>query len=118
MFDSPQSAVIGASTLSLPRVSTQGYQSEYRSASGELRVNIVHSEGKRRRSNVRFDHQKLSADPLNSSVNRQYTSRVSMSIDTPPAGGYTTAELEDLLEGFTTYVGSQVFRDKFLGFES
>jgi len=117
----PQTVTISGATTSLPRVSTEGNESEYRSADGLISLKISHTDsGKRGRSVIRIDHAKLAADPFQSGVNVKVGCAVYTVVDFPSAGYYTDAELLAIWQGFNAQLvaASNAVFTKFLGGES
>lgn len=117
----PQTVTISGTTTPLPRVSTEGNESEYRSADGLIALKVSHSDsGKRGRSVIRIDHAKLAADPYSAGQNVKVGAAIYTVVDFPSAGYYTDAELLAIWQGFNTQltaVSNAVFT-KFLGGES
>lgn len=117
MFTDPQSVVINAVPVSLPRVSMQGRSGTYESADGALTLTISHANNKRARSVVRLDRKKVGADALNPATNKQYTSSVYLVVDYPFTG-FTDTELSHDVKGITDLFDGAGFTAKFLGQES
>lgn len=118
MFADPQTVTIDGSPITLPRVSTQGRTSTYESADGAYTFTISHVNGKRCRSVVRIDHNKIAADVLNPQTQRPYSMSTYLVVDTPLNVGFTDAEIANDVSGLLAAVGSAGFLDKFLGQES
>lgn len=118
MFTDPQSLVLEGVSTTLPRVSTQGRTSTYESASGDLTLIISHTNGKRSRSVIRVNSNKVAPDSFNPSSNKPYTMSAYLVVDTPLNIGYTDEELRVHIEGLLDLVGSPGFLTKFLGQES
>jgi len=117
----PQTVTISGATTPLPRVSTEGKESEYRSADGLIALSVAHSDsGKRARSVIRIDHAKLAADPFQSGQNIKTGCAVYTVVDFPSAGYYTDPELLAIWQGFNTQLtaASNAVFTKFLGGES
>lgn len=118
MFSDPQTISIDGETTNLPRVSTQGRTSTYESASGDLTLIISHTNGKRSRSVIRVNNNKVAPDSLNPATNKPYTMSTYLVVDTPLNVGYTDEELRVHIQGLIDLVGTSGFLDKFLGQES
>lgn len=118
MFTDPISVTYNSVATSLPRVSMQGRSAVYESADNALRLTITHSNGKRERSEVRLDHQKTTADPLDPTKNRPYNLSVYLVVNRPANIGYTDAEAQLVYDALTAFVSNATNRGKILGQES
>lgn len=101
-FADPQSIDIGAGAVSLPRVSTSGNSSTYRSSDGLLELILSSSYGKRTRRTARLTVTKVTADPYLPATNVKvsYTTYVVFDI---PAAGFTVTEQKN---AFVTGLGA------------
>lgn len=120
MLADPQSITINSVANSLPAVARGVNQSTYQSADGNVKLSISHSYlGTRTRRLVRFDQQKVAADPLISAQNIVYKQAMYLVVDIPVTG-FTVTEQNYLLAGFTTWLttGSGANMTKVLGGES
>lgn len=119
MLSDPQSITISGTATPLPKISSGDMSSKYRTASGDLALSIVHSASKRERSVIRLDRNKVGADPLDSTRQKNYSASAYLVVDAPLNGvGFTDAELEADIKGLTTLIASTGFLAKFLGKES
>lgn len=100
----PQSLVIGANTRTLPRTSTQQFASVYTDLDNGVEFKVSTTSGKRRRTMIRVDHEKIAADPL-TAVNQRVSSGVYLVVDAP-LSGYTRAELKELVVALATWVNA------------
>jgi ABC-type xylose transport system substrate-binding protein len=115
----PQSIKIGASTISLPRTSTESAKSEYTSNDGLTKLTLSTTSGKRKRQVVRVDVNKIAADPFIPAQNAELSMSFYMVFDRPNVG-YTNAEAlaaaVGLIEAATASEDSML--KKLLGSES
>jgi len=100
-FTDPQTVTISAVTTPLPRTSQLADESEYTSADGLIKMSVSHALGKggRKRSVLRIDHSKQTADPFKPAENVIVSMSNYIVFDTPPAG-YTVAEQLAVYTGF------------------
>lgn len=118
MFTDPQSVTLDGATISLPRVSTRDRASTYETPNGDLTMNITHTNGKRSRSTVRFDHSKVASDPFNPATNRPYSMSAYITVDTPLNVGYTDEEASKVVAALLAKMQTSGFLLKLLGQES
>lgn len=106
----PQSIKIGASTISLPRISTGNRSSEYASEDGtkSLKVQTTESKGGRKRQVIRLDLSKVTSDPFNTSQNQLVSSSAYLVVDRPPSG-WTNAEALEFVKGLHEALGVSEF---------
>lgn len=90
-------------THTLPRVDTNGSSAVYTKDDGLVSVTISHANGKRDRRLVRLNFKKIAADPLSTSVNKEYSCAVSMIID-EPTYGFTNVEMLAIVKLLTEWV--------------
>lgn len=95
----PQSVTINSVAVSLPRISSGENKGTFKSNDGSVSLNVSHTYGKRTRSVVRLDHQKVAPDPLVSSTNILYSMGCYIVFDRPLTG-YTVAEAKQVVDGF------------------
>lgn len=117
MFADPSSVTYNAVATSMPKVDTGNRRGVYESADNALKLTISHSNGKRERSEVRLDHQKTAADPLDPSRNRPYDMSVYLVVNRPPFG-YTDAEAQLVYDALVAFVNNSTNKAKILGQES
>lgn len=122
MFTDPISVTIASVATSLPRVGVGSLSSVYRNADGTVSVDIGHQDlakGTRESTLVRLTRKAVGADPLNSSINRTYESRVHIVFNTPANGvGIDDATVKADIQALCTWVGTSGNLDKLLGKES
>lgn len=119
MLSDPQAITIDGTAISLPRITNGDLSSQYSDPSGSTKLRVSHTIANRDRGLVRLDLSKVGVDPLLSTVSRTYTASVYLVIDRPLNGaGFTNAELEKAIKGFTTYLAATGFMPKILGYES
>jgi len=99
MFTDPQSIKIGATTNSLPRISTEGMKSIYANEDGSVILEISTQRGKRIRQVSRMNQTKITDDPFDDGRNVQIGESVYLVIDRPIAG-YTNAQALEAVKGF------------------
>lgn len=118
-FSDPQSVTINAIANSLPRVSSGDNSSTYKKDDGNVTLSVSHTYGKRTRRQMRLDHRKVAADPLNAAQNLNYSASIYMVADVPPVG-YSPTEVKQLIDAFTAFLtaSSGANTTKFVGGES
>lgn len=99
-FSDPQSVVISAATIPLPRVNTGNNSSVYQSADGFVKLTASSAYGKRYRRVLRLDHSKITASPLLPSTNVPASMSTYIVFDTPPPGYYSNADVLAVYAGF------------------
>ena len=99
MLADPQSVTVNAVAISLPATLRGENRSEYTSADGNSKLSLSSNYGKRTRRTIRWDFQKIAADPLVSAQNIKYTGSVYLVFDLPVTG-YTPAEAKLQSDGF------------------
>lgn len=104
----PQSIKINGSTISLPRVTTGNFSSEYLSEDGTTKLKVSTQNGNRKRQVVRLDLSKVTADPWNTSQNMEVSTSAYLVVDRPPAG-WTNAEMLKVIEGFCEALGASSY---------
>jgi hypothetical protein len=116
-FADPQSVKIGASTISLPRVSTGTATSTYQSADSAVQLIPSHSVGaKRIRRTARVNHSKIAPDPF-TGVNTSFSMSGYIVVDVPK-NGYTVAEQEAVVKGLIDFLSVAGNVTKLLGGEN
>lgn len=104
----PQSVKVQGSAVSLPRVSTGNFQSEYLSADGTVSLKVSTQNGKRKRQVVRVDRSKITADPFDTSQNISVSQSIYLVVDRPLAGFTNEEALKDI-EGFIELLNASTF---------
>ncbi len=119
MFSDPQSVTINAVAVSLPRVSSGENSGSYKSADGNVDMQISHQYGRRSRRRIRLHHQKVAADPLSTGYNKSYDMAMTVVIDTPDIG-YTATEAKQVVDALVAYLSASSGANvtKLLGGES
>lgn len=97
-FVDPQSVKVNGSAVSLPRVATGTYQSEYVSADGTVKLKISTQNGKRKRQVFRVDWTKFTTDPYVPSNQIEVSSSIYLVVDRELVG-FTNEELKKTVEG-------------------
>jgi hypothetical protein len=118
-FADPQSITIGASTISLPRVSVGDGQSKYTSGDGLTTLTSSSAYGRRIRRVLRVDTAKITSDPFIPANNRKESMSYYMVFDLPEVGYDATAAL-DVAVGLNSLASasSNAILKKLLGGES
>lgn len=102
-FADPLSITIApAAAVSLPRVSVEENESEYRSGDGLMQFVASHSYGKRTRRMARLNVRKISADVFKPAENVEQSMSCYIVLDTPGRGEYTPAEQIEVWKGLNT----------------
>lgn len=111
----PLSLKIGASTSSLPRVSTGDFKSIYQSESGLVRFRAeTTGNTKRKRQVARVDLSKITANPFESTKNEEVGMSAYLVFDRPLVGFSNTEALEvytglqEMLEASTNKILKQI----------
>jgi hypothetical protein len=119
-FADPQSVKVdGTNTVSLPRVVSGSFSSEYLSADGLIDLKLSTSNGRRKRHVARIDLSKIIASTLTPSQNEEVSTSAYLVVDRP-LSGYTNAELKKLVEGLVAFLSASTYAatEKLLGSES
>jgi hypothetical protein len=113
----PQSVVIGANTRTVAKVSDGLTQSIYSDIDNGVDFTVSHQNGKRKRTSIRVDQDKIAADPL-TAVNQRVSASAYLVIDRPITG-FTKTELKELALSVSTWLtaGSSANLLKVLGDE-
>lgn len=101
----PQSVTIAGTANSLPRVSTSGTSSTYKSNDGVVKMTIAHQNGKRNRHMIKLEHEKYSPDPLTPSTMLRSGVACHLVMDTP-LSGYTVAQQKEIVDGFIAFLSA------------
>jgi hypothetical protein len=119
MFTDPQSLTVNAVANALPRVTTNQNGAVYRKDTGDLKLSIASTYGKRTRRSARVDFRKTATDPLFPAQNVPYNMACYVVVDVPPVG-FTIVEQKQIVDAVTAWLtassGANV--TKLLGGES
>lgn len=119
MLADPQTITVDTVPVTLPRISAGNQTGTFRNSDGTYTVIVTHTGGKRERSHVRLDVNKVGVDPLDTARSRSYSWSAWLVIDAPPNGtGFTDAEQEDAVKALTGLIMSDGFLTKILGKEA
>ena len=118
MFSDPSSVTYNSVATSMPKVDSGNRRGVYESADNTLRLTIAHANGKRERSEVRLDHKKTIADPLDPTKNRPFDMSVYLVVNRPANYGYTDAEATLVYDALVAFVTNATNKAKILGQES
>jgi hypothetical protein len=119
-FADPQKVKVdGTNEVTLPRVDTGSFSSEYLSSDSLIALKLSTANGKRKRHVARIDLSKITADPFDTTQNVQIGTSAYLVVDRPLAG-FTNVELKKLVEGLTNFLSASSYSavEKLLGSES
>lgn len=119
-FSDPLTVNAAGTAATLPRVSTSGSTSVYRSNDGTTTETISHAADKRKTRRVfRLDLSKIAPDPLVDSQNIKYDMSTYLVVQSPVTG-FTIAEQKAVIDGLIAQLSaaSGALLTKFLGGES
>jgi hypothetical protein len=117
-FADPQSVVVGANTISLPRTSSGVNSGAFSDGDRTVALSVSHAYGKRTRRTIRLDHAKIAPDQF-TAVNMRHTMSAYIVVDTP-VSGYTIAEAKEVVDYLVKYLSASTGASvtKLLGGES
>jgi len=98
----PQSVTVAGTTSPLPRTGIDRNSADYTSSDGTLKFSVSHQYGRRNRSIIRIDTNKISPDPL-TDVKQKISASAYVLVDRP-AVGFTNADMSALVTGLTTWL--------------
>lgn len=115
----PQSITINAVARSLPRTSVDKASAQYTEQTGDVKMSVSSSYGKRTRRAVRVDFRKTAADPLFPAQFAPYNMSATLVIDVP-ATGFSVTEQKHIADALTGWASASSGANllKFLGGES
>nr|QDH87415.1 MAG: hypothetical protein H2Bulk36125e5881_000002 [Leviviridae sp.] len=119
-FSDPQKVKVDGSTeVTLPRVNSGNFASQYESADSLINLKISTANGRRKRHVARIDLSKIIASTLNPSQNEEASASAYIVVDRP-LSGYSNAELKKLVEGLVGFLSASSYSatEKLLGSES
>lgn len=99
-FADPQS-INNGSAVSLPRTGFGPSSGTFTSADGTVKLTISHQNGKRNRSIIRVDYNKIAADPFVAGQNNRVSMSTYLLVDTP-AQGFSTSEIVNNVAALAT----------------
>lgn len=102
----PLSLTIGGTAYSFPKVFTEGDETKYMTGDGLKELVVSHDYGKRNRHLMRFNHNKLTADPFVPAQNVKVGMSSYLVIDVPPAGYDQTEQLVNTASFLTLVTAS------------
>lgn len=103
MFTDPISVTVGTTPHTLPRTGSGMGTGSFQTPDGSYRVDVSHSQGRRRRSTLRLSTQKISADPLVPSQNSRSSMSTYIVVDSP-LNGFSQAEISDVVKALAAYL--------------
>lgn len=104
----PQSITIAGTAVSLPRTVTEPTGSKYTSADGKIVLTVSHQVGRRKRTIVRVDQNKISANPL-TDVKQKASQAVYLLIDKPMDGVFTPEETLETVKALIAALSATSF---------
>lgn len=119
-FADPQKVKVdGTTEVTLPRVNSGGFASEYDSSDGLVKLKLSTTNGRRKRHVARIDLSKVIASTINPSQNEEVSTSAYLVVDRP-LSGYTNTELKKLVEGLVNFLSASTYSatEKLLGSES
>lgn len=121
-YADPQSVTIASTPISLPRTGNGIGTGTFSSNDGTVTLKISHQNGgKVTRRVARFDHSKITPDPLISAANIKSSMSVYLVVQVPSAG-YTVAQQKEVIDGALAAIaagtGAANFTTKLLGGEN
>jgi len=102
-FADPQSVTINAVANSLPRVASGVGTGGFSDSTGNTKLSVSHTYGKRTRRQARLDFSKIAVDPLISAQNIKYSMSAYVVVDTPTTG-FTLAEAKYIVDALTKWM--------------
>jgi hypothetical protein len=114
-----QTVTINSVAIALPRTGSTLTSGQFQSGDGLVSEVVSHQNGKRNRHMLRINHNKVAADPFQSSINAKYSMSAYIVFDVPPVG-YTVAEQKQVVDGFLSQItaSSGALITKILGNEN
>lgn len=103
----PQSITIDGTTFTLARLTPTAGRTEYVNPDGTVKLVILQSNGKRKRSAIRIEFTKVAADPL-TAVNSYVTSSIYLMVDRPQIG-FSSEDLVDYTTGLITLISGSSY---------
>ncbi len=91
MFSEPLAITVNAVAKSLNRTAFGDRRGTFSSVVDGLKLTVNHTSGKREASVVRFDIEKIAADPLQDGVSKPYSMSVWLTVNRPLVG-FSVAE--------------------------
>ena len=118
-FTDPIPLTIDGTAYSLPKVSTSGFKSQYRTGDGLIAVTADHQYGQRNRHVLRIDHAKITADPFIPTQNSKVGMNHYLIFDYPVAG-YSNSDVLKIYQGLKSWysASTDAIITKLLGGES
>lgn len=119
MYTEPITITVNAVPKVLKRISAGDLQGRFRLPDGTYDLSIKHSAQRRERSVVKLTKNIVAADPLNSTLQRNYVWSAYLVVDAPLNGvGFTDIEQENDIKGLLAWLSSGTVLAQFLGKES
>lgn len=108
-FADPQKVKVdGTNEVTVPRVNTGNFSSEYLSDDDTIKLLLSTSNGKRKRHLARIDLSKITTDPYDTTQNVKVGTSAYLVVDRPLAG-FTNAELKKLVEGLVGFLSASTY---------
>lgn len=120
-FAEPQTVTVATVAKTLPRVGVPvgNFQGQFQMDDEAYRLDIGQSKAKRARHVVQLTARKIAADPLATSTNVEYLTKVTLTVDAPLTG-FTTAEKKDLVVALADWLKASTNANtvKLVGYEA
>ena len=100
-FSDPTTVTINAVAADLYEVSSRENGKSYRSADGNVDMQIDHSYGRRESHRIRLHRKKVSSDPMSPALNKPFDEAITFSVNRDPVG-FTVAETKQLCDALFT----------------
>jgi len=97
-FSDPTTVTINGTANDLFEVSNRENGKSYRSADGNVDMQIDHSYGRRESHRIRFHRRHVSTNPLVPSSNQMTDQAVTITVNTDPSG-WTATETKQFVDG-------------------
>lgn len=105
MFTDPQTVTIATVANSLLRVGAGESDGWFKSADGNVGLEIHHYRGRRNRDVLKLTHRKVAADPLLAGVNVEAGMSAVLTVDTPKTG-YTVSQAKEVVDALVAYLAA------------
>lgn len=117
MFSEPLTVTVNAIAKELNRVGFGDRRGTFARVADGLKLTISHNSGKREASTVRFDINKVAADPLLDGVSKPYSMSVSLTVNTPTVG-FSTTEISQNMQALVDWLDTPANLAKVVNGES
>jgi hypothetical protein len=105
MYADPLSVTVAGNAKSLARTGSSMNAGEFQDSTGEFRLSVSHSYGKRTRRTIRLQQNVISADPLLPSVNTRNFAAAYLVVD-HPVNGMAVADVKALADAIIAFLAA------------